>query len=260
MNVEDAEKVIVDWIKNKMQLSTYSRYGYDVYIRNVIRESVPVDLQAKQPEIKALNELSPTFYGAAWELCRRGILRPGTTTYNGQVVSEGCGGAGFSITPFGWEWIKDENSPDIALVETGRFANILEPYRHQFGSGFYDRAMQGIKCYKAHAYLACCAMCGASAESILLAIAIAKDGDEEKILKTYVSGSGRSRIKTQILGQAKSYIRREFEGYMSLLSYWRDESAHGQISNISDNEAYLALTTLLRFSIFADKNWVVLTQ
>jgi len=45
--------------------------------------------------------VSPSFYAAAWDLCRQGILRPGIIHYNMNLAPDGCAGNGYSITPFG---------------------------------------------------------------------------------------------------------------------------------------------------------------
>jgi hypothetical protein len=58
-----------------------------------------------------------------------------------------------------------------------------------------------------------------------------------------------------ILGQATDFLKREYRGYSSLIKYWRDESAHGKASGITDNEAYTSIALLLRFSKFANDNW-----
>lgn len=71
----------------------------------------------------------------------------------------------------------------------------------------------------------------------------------------YRGASGRSRVENMILGQARSQIRDEYHGYMSLLKYWRDAAAHGGLAGINDNEAYTSLNLLLRLALFADQKW-----
>ena len=63
-----------------------------------------------------------------------------------------------------------------------------------------------------------------------------------------------------VIGQASNFIKREYQGYSSLLKYWRDESAHGKISGINDNEAYTSIALLLRFAKFAYDNLNILTK
>ena len=98
-------------------------------------------------------------------------------------------------------------------------------------------------------------MCGAAAESILLAVAIAKDGDHDKIEKMYLASGGRGRIEKPILGSEPDNIQTECGGYLSLLRYWRDVTAHGWPSGITDGEAYRSLPFLLRFAQFVDDRW-----
>jgi len=47
---------------------------------------------------------------------------------------------------------------------------------------------------------------------------------------------------------------------MDLLNYWRDEAAHGGLSDISEFEAYEAMARLLRLAHFVDDHWDELTH
>lgn len=207
-----------------------------------------------------LKSLSVGFYAAAWTLCRRGILRPGITMWGKQSTEKGNAGDGYSLTPFGQEWIIKGGDFDYVPSEPGRFSNLLNKYGSIFGVGFKERSQEAVRCYGAHAFLACCAMCGAAAESILLAIAVAKSNDESKIFRDYSSRGGRGRIENFIIGQQQKSIQDEFRGYTSLLKYWRDYASHGRKSNISDNEAYTALLLLLRLVYFSNDKWNELIQ
>lgn len=250
MKQEDAIQKIVDWIRQGCPTGR-ARYGYEVYIPSLIGDLFEYEDQ---------KEYSSVFFDAAWELCRRGILRPGVKIVGAQATDEGGSGGGFCLTAFGNMWIREEDHTFVP-TEPERFAELVEPFKHRFGPGFFERSQQAIRCYGAHAYLACCAMCGATAESILLATAIAKaNGDEDAILKVYRSATGRSRVENQVIGQATDNLKREFVGLASLLKYWRDEAAHGQSSQIGDNEAYTSLVMLLRYSMFINRNWTELTE
>lgn len=247
---EDAIQQIIDWIRKGCP-SSYTKYGYEVYIPNL--------LHTYTSDAREQDRISSVYFDAAWELCRRGILRPGVKVVGAQATSHGSGGGGFSLTAFGKKWI-DEDQHVFVPTEPERFAEMLEPFKSRFGAGYFERAQQAIRCYGAHAYLACCAMCGAAAESILLATAIARTKDEGQVLKSYCSANGRSRIENLIVGQLKDALKQEFVGLTSLLKYWRDEAAHGQSSNIRDNEAYTSLAMLLRYSGFINLNWKEFTQ
>jgi|SRR5271163_1071581 len=93
-------------------------------------------------------------------------------------------------------------------------------------------------------------MCGAGAESILLAAAISKSGDGKAVLMTYRAASGRRKVVESVAGQAKPTIAEPSRSATGLLSYWRDEAARGLASAISEIEAHEALARLLRFAQF----------
>jgi hypothetical protein len=255
MNTEDATKLLIKLLKNPDH-SSFAKYGYDLYLPTAyytLGRKEGKDDMAMQREFR---EISPSLYAAAWELCRRGIIRPGIKKHGEQAVE---GSDGYSITPFGKEWLSEENLDDFVPTEPERFAALLTKYKLKFGPGFHERSMQAVRCYGAHAYLACCAMCGAAAESIMLAAAIVKTGNEGQILKEYASASGRKKIEDVLIGKCKGDLQDAYRNNSSLLKYWRDEAAHGKVSNISDTEAYTSLALLLRFALFVDNNWTALT-
>jgi len=103
-------------------------------------------------------------------------------------------------------------------------------------------------------------MCGAAAESILLAVATAKSGNEADTLKSYRAASGRRKVIESVVGNARQPISEQFRSATGLLTYWRDEAAHGSASTISEIEAHEALARLLRFAQFATDNWEELTR
>jgi hypothetical protein len=253
MNLEDATALLIRWLRNPDH-GNFSSYGYDFYLPALIRTYLRSQGIQNQEEANKLRELCPVFWAAAWDLCRRGIVRPGINKFGAQATDDGNAGNGYSITPFGTNWLEESDQDDFIPTEPGRFAEMLTPYRDKFGPGFYERAQEAIRCYGAHAYLSCCAMCGASAESIILATAIAKD-EKENILKIYNSARGRSNIENILIGKARKQIQNEYKGFTSLLKYWRDEAAHGHASEIKDNEAYTSLALLLRFASFVSDNW-----
>jgi len=249
----DATTLLVRWLRQPDH-GSYSSYGYGVYLPALVQTYL--SRQGIQPHDQGLTlqQMMPMLYAAAWDLCRRGILRPGVREHGAQATADGASGNGYSITPFGAQWLKEADHDDFVPTEPERFAQMLAPYRKRFGPSFQERAQEAIRCYGAHAYLACCTMCGAAAEAILLAAAIAKRG-EDKTLKTYTSAAGRSRVQTDLLAHAREPLRQEFNNLSVLLRYWRDQASHGKASGIKDNEAYTSLALLLRFAIFVNDNW-----
>ena len=249
----DATVLLIQWLR-RPDHGPYGKYGYGVYLPNLARVYLanrgasPLEMEQR------VREMMPMLYAAAWELCRRGILRPGVETYQSQATSGGGSGDGYSITPFGKTWLAEAQSDDFVPTEPERFGEMLASHRKRFGDPYQERAQEAVRCYGAHAYLSCCTMCGAASESILLATAIAKK-DASEVFALYKTASGRRQIENLVLGQAKEDIRRECASYLVLLKYWRDQAAHGGVSAVTDNEAFTSLSLLLRLAIFIENNW-----
>jgi hypothetical protein len=113
-------------------------------------------------------------------------------------------------------------------------------YRSGWDLAFCSATEAG-RCYAFGVYIACCAMCGAAAESIPLSVGIANSGDEAAVLTIYRAANGGRRSIESIVGQARQAIADPFRSATGLLSYWRDEAAHGLASTISEIEAHEAL-------------------
>lgn len=270
MTEEDALGRILSWLKNpRRNTDPMSRpnFGHDLYVTNVIDECLTeVMREYRQRHSGGMISYqtdpvtnSAPFYGAAWNLCLRGILHPDPTKFDSRYNTSAIIGAGFSITPYGKKWLGELNGYECIPSEYGRFAQMLARHSKRFGEGYHSRSQEAVSCYHAHTYLACCAMCGASAESIMLAIAVTKRGDEEAVLQEYKSANGRSKVERMITGQQSGRVQQEFTLFMSLLKYWRDEAAHGSLSRIEEEEAFTTLILLLRFAQLADDRWDQLT-
>jgi hypothetical protein len=261
MHVEDAAAFIVDCIA-RPRPSDYPSYGYEVYLPNLIAfYQKEIEHQTDHESLlrngPRAQELSPLFYEAAWELCRRGILRPGVQRLGGQ--SDGGGGDGYSVTALGKTWISQE-APAPVLIDPARLSELFAVLSKRLGSGFLQRATEAARCHAFGCYLASCAMCGAAAESILLAIATAKSGEEDAVLKLYRAPSGRHKVIEQIAKGLPPSIAGPFRSATGLLSFWRDEAAHGTASEISEIEAHEAVARLIRFSQFTNDRWTELTS
>ena len=262
MDVDDALTAIIERLR--ADPDGYGEHGYGVYLPRVWRayiadrDGIPRDalhrLTGSDPKI------SPPFYAAAWELCRRGYLRPSIIRANEITDKDGPAGNGYSLTPLGRRWLEEIGDLQFIPTEPMHIARLLEPFADRFGPGYHQRAQEAVKCYIVQAHMACCAMCGAAAESILLSAAIAKSGDEEAVLKEYQTASGRGRVEKRLLGNVKADTRRRFETFTDLLNYWRDTSSHGRTVARSEVEAFDALSRLLRFSLFVDERWDELTE
>jgi hypothetical protein len=204
------------------------------------------------------DERFQVFYDAAWELCRIGVLRPGQFAPRGQAIGGGLfSGDGFSLTAFGQRWLKEASQRPVA--DPSRLAEVLQTFTPRFGDGYAQRATEAVRTYHTANYLAACVMCGAAAESILLALAIAKSGDEAKILAEYQSSGGRRKVTQRITGVAAKALGAQLDTALHVLHYWRDDASHGTMTTISEIEAYAGLTQLLRLAQFASDHWDQLT-
>jgi hypothetical protein len=249
----DAATLLIRFLR-RPDHGEYSKYGYGLYLPALLRVHLEQQAVGYHDAESKLRELMPALYAAAWDLCRRGILRPGVHSYGAQATEDGAGGNGYSLTPFGEQWLKEMTSADFLPTEPERFAETLPQYAKRYSPAFQERSQQAIRCYDAHAYLACCAMCGAAAETILLAAASAKF-DPASVLERYKASGGRRKVENMILSQLRNALVEEFATYMTLLKYWRDAAAHGEPSAIAHNEAYASLALLFRFAAFVDANW-----
>jgi hypothetical protein len=248
----EAHSLIVKWMRTPVPLAGPD-YGYDLYLPSHISQYLG---NPQFGEIESYGHANMrAFMAAAWELCRRGILRPGVRDYGGQGNSDGYG---FSITPTGEAWLEKSRENEFIALEPGQIAQRLAAYQTRFGDGFHQRAQEAVKCYLATANLGCCSMCGAAAESVLLAVAGAKS-DPDIVVKMYRSVRGRSKIESLVLGAAAETLRAHAAPGLSLLHYWRDDASHGVVSPISEADAFTGLVLLIRFAALMNDHWPALT-
>lgn len=235
-----------------------SQHCYDVYLPKVVDNFFKVhgandgSAIARQFQHKVYR----AFFDATWQMCLRGLLRPSAADqpYEYHRVA----GDGFSFTERGLKWFA-EGEMDSIILSASRMDQLLGAYSEKFGDGYAERVHQAVLCHNARAFLACCAMCGAAAESILLATAIEKEKDEAGVLAKYKAQSGRRTIEKIIFDGHKDGFVAQFKSGLELLKHWRDESAHGTATGYDDVEATSALSHLLRFAQRVDEKWTDLT-
>jgi len=201
---------------------------------------------------------------AAWDLCRRGILRPlilntiSAGTLRGNYLRKHP--ISYAVTPHGIEWAKTRGKDYLFVpFAAGSAIKVFEGFRNRFGDAFVERSAEAVRCFNANLFLACCAMCGAAAESVLLSIAFIKVGDKDKVLEEYRGAGGRKRIEDRILGSQKPDMRDRIRAYLDVLNYWRDSAAHGAAVGITEPQAELALEKLNGLSHFVSSRWQELT-
>jgi hypothetical protein len=209
------------------------------------------------------------FYDAAWELCRRGVLRPAAAMPDGQSSASHIGprvnaapffGDGYSLTAWGREWVqKAASEHGVMPTDPSRISEVLSQFQSLFGDGYAQRAAEAVSDWRTMNYLSACTMAGAAAESILIAVVIAKTRDEKKVLSEYQSSRGRNRVIKRVIAGSTSVVGERFNNALGILSFWRDEAGHGIASNIGEIEAHEAISRLLRLARFTSDNWAALT-
>jgi hypothetical protein len=236
--------------------------AYDVWVPNIIQsylQSAGIRFSGDFKFDPQLEGISRAFYDASWRLCRMGVLRPTVTWSAHTGVGQPAAGDGYSYTSSGRAWIKSSEFVFIP-ADPGRYVSLLSRDISRLGLGFAQRAREAAACHEAGNYLAGCAMCGAAAESALLSVAVAKVGDESKVLREYSQSNGRSAVLRLVFGRSPDNLQQRFmQSAVYLLAYWRDEAAHGRASDISELETYHALTLLLRLARYFFDEWERLT-
>ncbi len=256
---EQAIGYLLAWLRNQIEQHPKGKgrelepYGFDLY-RDLLREKLHIE-PIDPTDSKIVNEKIP-FLNAIWDLCIRGILRPGAVTYNsGNIPTSNH----YALTNYGLQWLQQTNLTESVPIEYGRFSQLLARHDIRFGEAYHVRAQEAVRCYESHTYFACCAMCGAAAESILLALAFKKMGEEDA-LRDYQRPGGRHRIRNRLVGQIKNEIQTRFDSCLELLNYWRDESAHGVARSIGEEESFTSMLLLLRFAQLSSNEWDVITD
>jgi len=264
LHIDDAIEHLVGYLRDEITRPpprmpvADDKYGCDLWLPVVIPNfRNDRDPAFSRPQQEAYCR---PFYDAAWELCRIGVLRPGQAVpMGGRRSGTEFQGDGFSLTEFGRGWV--QTAAQHPPSDPSRFSEVLQPIVGRFGDGFARRAAEASRCYRTTNYLACCVMAGAAAESILLAVAIAKmAGDERKVLAEYRGAHGRKKITDRITGGLRQGLAEQFITASGILNFWRDEAAHGTRTTMTEGEAQASLAQLIRFAQLTADNWEVLTQ
>jgi hypothetical protein len=266
LHPDDAFTFIVEKLRaNSNGYGTGNNATYDVWLPSLVWQYVlqigySPNRQAEHQNDSEFEDIWRAFYDAAWRLCRLGVFRPTASwaRYAGSVMS--AAGNGYSYTSHGVIWFK---TSDLLFIpsDPARYLALLSKEAERLGQGFAQRAREAAACHQTGNHLACCAMCGAAAESAILQTAITKIGDEDQVLEEYLTPSGRRRVMEIIFGPSPSKLQERFiSSAANLLFYWRDETAHGQASTVSEIEAFHSLTLLVRLAQFLFGNWESLTK
>jgi len=267
ITTEDVLKYLVEVLRMGSD-PRIGEYGYEVYLPKLVsgyieRLAISGDygdyFGDRVSATRVVHHVGGLFYDAAWELCGMGVLRPGVRGPREQSTEQGNSGGGYCITSFGRAWLAESRREAFLPLDPAQYAESLRPYHQRLGAGFSCFAEEAIRCYNARAYLASCAMSGAAAEAILLAIAIEKDGDADNVRMIYTAQNGRMHLRAMISADAPELLREEIRNYLKLLNYLQSESAGASASAVQQADASNALAQVADFARCADTHWAVLT-
>jgi hypothetical protein len=95
------------------------QYGYDLYPPQVAQAFV--ERQRNIPDANrevVVRQITPICMDAAWELCRRGLVRPGAKNIDEQAVAE----TGYSLTEAGRAALAHIDPANILIMQPGSLA------------------------------------------------------------------------------------------------------------------------------------------
>lgn len=230
-----------------------SHYGYDFWLPCLIIDA-STHTARKDPRDgywKIDDDTYRIFQDICWDLCLSKLIRPGVKSFKGQGLEHGDG---YSFTAQGHEWFGSNRTKSFAALQGDLILQKMPSYEEYYGKAFSQRAVEAFHCIKYGCYLASCTMSGAAAEAVLLAAAITKH-DENAVLGEYRRASGRMKIFNMLTGQANQKTKQVFENAMNLISNWRDDSAHGEATEVSKIEAETAFLGLIHLADFTIDHW-----
>ena len=193
------------------------------------------------------------FRDVAWDLCRSGMLRPGWHGYG--KPTNFCPEFCFSLTAAGRERLLATASEGRVFTVAAGLVGELERIGQRFGEAFNERVRDAVASFLGGAPLACCAMCGAAAEAILLSLAIEIDGNETKVLRAYQRHDGRSQIVKSVVGSLRPDQRDKLNTYFDLIKHFRDLSGHGAPAGLNLATAHDKLGLLRAMVILVAPHW-----
>lgn len=256
--LDEVYSFLIQWSRDVADKKRQGAYGCDVYLFAACKEFL---LQRGAPPHKAdslVKDIGAIFHSAAWELCLKGVLRPGSVSDPSGSEQRPSLGSQFSITERGRSWLLDPSAGQPLALANSSMRSVIESHRARFGDGFYERAVEAIACLENGTFLAACAMSGAAVESILLVTAIAASGDDEDVLKKYRQAKGRDELRKIIIRNDNSLSKHIDPGF-AILSRWRDEAAHGQVAELGREEALISVYTVISLAQFIDGRWAHIT-
>jgi hypothetical protein len=239
ISVEDAQHFILGELRRSQKKSLINTSelhwaNYDVHLDTTVSklrqaDKIPdpnqpgANLSRNFQDTQALQLINSNLFRAVsdalWELCRRGILRPGTNHTNNLYATVNELHEGFTVTTYGLEWLNTYTQEDVLPATPDRFTQIFDSFQSLFGKSYFRRAKEAVGCFQGGNYLASCVMCGTAVESILLSAAFMV-ADPEEIIKIYYRKNGRGQVEQLLFGNTKNHIKNYYKKYTDLIGYW----------------------------------------
>jgi hypothetical protein len=189
------------------------------------------------------------FFDAAWYLCRIGETAPAS-----EIRGPGFNGDGYSITSFGREWLA--SSAQRPPSDPSRFVQIIRPLATRFGRGF-SNVQRRRQLATGPEIILPAARLRARPSQFCWRSRLQRWG--RRVVAEYRSGGGRAKIIRRTLGNVAKPLSDQFTSAASLVTYWRNETAHGTHTTINEAQVCMSLGELLRFAHFASDHWARLT-
>ena len=125
---EEALNFIVQTLRREGPAG-HGLFGYHMTVIDMTvrwRRATEGEIKGNVTESRRTYEVSPPFYDAAWELARRGVLRPSVRNSLPQWSAFNYAGGGYSLTAAGEAWLAGRGDEPLRLLDGswGPFAGV----------------------------------------------------------------------------------------------------------------------------------------
>lgn len=261
IHTEECYSFFVGWLQQRLTRGHWDAGDYDFQVSQVFHDF----LSARNLIPNGMWQtdfihgwLSNKFQDVAWSLAVQGAIRPTRRTLLRTIVKDHVVD-GYSLTTDGQTWLTSE-STDIFARGPQHLVKLLCEFESNFGSDYATRAREAANSLNARCYLACCAMCGAAAESILLCLSTEMLGSRAEAERIYYGKSGRDRLYKALTDQKAQGLQNTISSAFNILKHWRDESSHGASSSCGRDHAMEAIRILHSLAQTAKKDWAILVR
>jgi hypothetical protein len=100
--------------------ATHGQHGYDLTVMDMAvrwRRAKEPGLRGNLVDSERTYAVSVPFYDAAWELARRGVLRPSVRTSFMQWSGFNAAGGGYTLTAIGQSWLERLGAAPLQLLD-----------------------------------------------------------------------------------------------------------------------------------------------